>query len=99
MPENTIRVVARLVARPDTIHEVRSLLEGLLEPTRKEQGCLVYDLLQNADDPTDFTFVEEWTGKDALTAHFLTPHFQDAHERAPTLLAVPADIRSYRRVG
>ena len=99
MPENTIRVVARLVARPDTIDEVRSLLEGLLEPTRKEQGCLAYELLQNVDDPTDFTFVEEWTGKEVLTAHFLTPHFQEARERAPTLLAGPADIRSYHRVG
>jgi len=40
--------------------EEEELFCGLIEPTRKESGCISYELLQNRDDPTDFTFVEEW---------------------------------------
>ena len=60
MPANPLRVVARIKARPETVDEVRELLCGLVEPTRKESGCISYELLQNREDPTDLTFVEEW---------------------------------------
>jgi quinol monooxygenase YgiN len=58
MSKTTIRVVARVVALPDKVEEVKSVLIGLIEPTRKEDGCIIYELLQNHADPTDFTFVE-----------------------------------------
>ena len=57
MPAGPLRVVARIKAKSEAINEVRELLCGLIEPTRKESGCINYELLQNRDDPTDFTFV------------------------------------------
>lgn len=95
MPDRTLRVVARLVARPEKIDEVRSLLSALVEPTRAEPGCIAYELLHNKQDPTDFTFVEEWTDTDALYAHLHTPHVREAIELVPDLLAGEPDIRSY----
>ncbi len=95
MPENTLRVVARIVANPGDADEVRSILAGLLGPTRAEPGCISYELLQNNADPTDFTFVEEWEGDAALDAHLSTPHIQDAMSRLPPLLAAKPDIRRY----
>ena len=59
MPAMSLRVVARIKARAETVSEVRELLSSLVEPTRKEFGCVTYELLQNTEDPTDFTFVEE----------------------------------------
>ena len=91
----TVHVVARLVARPDTVAELRVLLLSLIEPTRREAGCLRYSLLQNTADPTDFTFVEEWVDQAALEAHFTTPHLQAALAQAPELLAASPDIRRY----
>ncbi len=91
----TVHVVARLVARPDTVAELRALLLSLIEPTRQEAGCLRYSLLQNTADPTDFTFVEEWVDQAALEAHFTTPHLQAALAQAPELLAASPDIRRY----
>jgi len=95
MPENRLRVVARMVANPGDVDEVRSILAGLVGPTRAESGCVTYELLQNNADPTDFTFVEEWEGDAALDAHLSTPHIQDAMTRLPALLAAPPDIRRY----
>ena len=95
MPQNTLRVVARITALPDKVDDVRSLLEGLIEPTRSEAGCISYELLQNKSDPTDFTFVEEWTSNQALDAHLGTEHIQKAISGTATLLAAPPDIRKY----
>ena len=91
----TVHVVARLTARPETVAELQTALRSLIEPTRQEPGCLRYELLQNAADPTDFTFVEEWANEAALEAHFTTPHLQAALARAPVLLAVEPEIRRY----
>lgn len=94
-----IHVVARLTARPETVAEVQTVLLSLIEPTRQESGCLRYILLQNAADPTDFTFVEEWADEEALEAHFATPHLQAALVQAPPLLAATPDIRRYTVIG
>ena len=95
----TLHVVAHITARPDTVDALRSLLFGLLEPTRREAGCLRYILLQNQNDPADFTFVEEWADAAALDAHLETPHLQAALSQALPLLAVAPDIRRYSCLG
>jgi quinol monooxygenase YgiN len=95
----TVHVIARLTARPDTVAELHTLLLSLIEPTRQEVGCLRYELLQNAADPTDFTFVEEWVDAAALDAHSATPHLQAVLAQAPALLAMVPDIRRYTAIG
>jgi len=94
----SLRVVAHLQAQPDEADELRALLEGLVAPTHQETGCLSYELLEDLDDPTKFTFVEEWASKEALQAHFETEHIQNAIARFPDLLAGNLDLRTYRLV-
>lgn len=99
MQDQAVRVVARVVARPGKEDELRVLLQGLVEPTRREQGCVVYELLQNTTDSTDFTFVEEWNSDADLDAHLQSPHLQHARVRLPDLAATDPDIRRYTVVG
>jgi len=99
MPENSLRVVARITARPDKVEELRQVLSGLVAPTRAEEGCISYELLQNRSEPTDFTFVEEWTNDAALEQHFTTEHIQNAMARLDELVAQEPDIRTYSVVG
>ena len=95
MAEDTLRVIARIKARPNKVSELLSVLSALVEPTRKEPGCLSYILLQNNEDPTDFAFVEEWQSNMALESHFMTKHFKDAMITLPNLLAAEPEIRRY----
>ena len=95
MSPPSVHVVARITARPDTIAQLQTVLTALLEPTRREAGCLCYTLLHNQTDPTDFTFVEEWADAAALDAHLQTPHLQAALVQAADLLATAPDIRRY----
>jgi quinol monooxygenase YgiN len=90
-----IKVVAHLISKRDTIDQTREILLGLIEPTRVENGCIAYELFQNNSDPTDFTFVEEWTDDAALDAHLESPHLIDAKTKLGDLLAADPDIRRY----
>ncbi|MGE3173641.1 MAG: putative quinol monooxygenase [Planctomycetota bacterium] len=95
----TVRVVAHISARPDTIDAMRDVLKGLLQPTRMEAGCLRYELLQNLHDPTDFTFVEEWRTDADLTQHLAAPHLQAAHGEIEGLSADAPSVQTYRVIG
>ena len=99
MASNSLRVIARLKARPNKVGELRSLLIGLLAPTRKEPGCASYEMLENREDPTEFTFVEEWRDEAALQAHFGTDHIRHALKMFPDLLVEELDVRRYGLVG
>ena len=98
MAGDTLNVIARIKARPEKVNELRSVLSSLIEPTCKEPGCLSYKLLQNNEDPTDFTLVEEWQSNAALESHFATKHFKDAVAKLPSLVAAEPDIRRYHVV-
>ncbi len=88
-------VVARISAKPDSVDVVREGLKSLLEPTRREVGCILYELMQNEADPTDFTFYEEWTDGDALNAHARSVHIEATFKGLDGHLAAPPDVRRY----
>lgn len=90
-----VRVVARIVALPEKIEELKAVLLELIPPTRKEVGCIKYELLQNNSDPTDLTFVEEWSSEEALNNHLLSEHIRVAVAKLENLVAAEPDIRRY----
>jgi len=49
----------------------------ILEPTRKENGCILYELHQDLDNPNVFMFYEIWESKLAWRAHDQQPHIVD----------------------
>lgn len=99
MSQTTLRVIVRLRAQPGKEADLKQVLVGLIEPTREENGCIGYELLENLEDPREFTFVEEWEGESALEAHFSTDHIAGAVQLFPDLLAQERDLRKYHLVG
>jgi quinol monooxygenase YgiN len=98
MQNSGIRVVARFAAKPDRVEDVKRILSELVEPTRAEDGCVAYELLQNTQDPTDFTFVEEWTSQAALDKHLTTEHIKRSRSQTEGLLDAGPDVRVYKLV-
>jgi quinol monooxygenase YgiN len=94
----SIHILARHFARQDTIDEVRRILLSLAEPSRAEPGCLKYELLQNADDPTDFTFVETFASEDALKMHAAAPYIAGLAPKLKDLVARPSEVSRYRPI-
>ena len=71
-----LTVVATVVAKADKIEEVKTELNRLIEPTRKEEGCINYDLHQSKEDQAIFIFHENWTSEAHLDAHLETDHIK-----------------------
>ncbi|MBP1755216.1 MAG: antibiotic biosynthesis monooxygenase [Firmicutes bacterium] len=70
-----IKVVAKNKVIEDQIETVIGMYEELVNATRKEVGCIVYELYQDEKDPTVLTMIEEWEDKASLDAHMKTEHF------------------------
>ena len=98
MPVSSLKVVARIKAKPDKVGEVRELLCGLVEPTRKESGCISYELLQNRKDPADFAFVEEWESDAAFDSHAASEHIKAIGTKLQAFVAEAPDIGTYLAV-
>jgi quinol monooxygenase YgiN len=73
---NPVKIVAILTARPGADDRLRTLLDGMLVPSRAEAGNLRYDLWRDQSEPTRFVLDELYTDSDAVAAHRATPHFQ-----------------------
>jgi len=94
-----IKVVAHVRAKAGKEEELKKVMLSLIAPTRKEAGCIRYELYQNKEDAADLTFVEDWENDAALNMHMQTTHFQTAVAQIPLLASGPPDIRRYRLVG
>ena len=66
MPKDGVILVAMVKAKPGQEEAVQEALMALVEPTRKEPGCLCYNLHQSKSDKTQFMFYEQWASKEAL---------------------------------
>lgn len=93
-----IRVVAHFKPKPGMLESARELLLGFTVPTRKEKGCVFYDLHENLADPEDLTFIEEWQSAEDLDAHGKSDHIQAGRKRMPELMDV-VDVRRYHFLG
>ena len=74
MPKLT--VVAKVVARKDSIEAAKAELVKLIAPTRKEDGCIEYNLHQDNEDPSIFIFYENWENAGCLEKHMNSDHFK-----------------------
>ena len=76
VPKDAVILTAMVKAKAGEEAAVKEALLSLVGPTRKEPGCLCYNLHQSKTDPTQFMFYEQWASKEALAAHGKTPHMK-----------------------
>ncbi|MCX7341208.1 MAG: putative quinol monooxygenase [Hyphomicrobiales bacterium] len=71
-----IYLIATLRITPGSLPAVIAAVKPCLDATRQEAGCISYDLHVDVTDPEALVFVERWETREALAAHFTTPHLQ-----------------------
>lgn len=91
-----ILVIAKFEAKPGERENVLAAAAPCIEATRREEGCLAYDLLSMADDELAFTFVEKWTSKEALARHQQTEHIRVFKERRAPYVTGPSAVEVFR---
>ncbi|MFO1519012.1 MAG: putative quinol monooxygenase [bacterium] len=97
MSTKTVRVIALFKAKPGKEESLKAFLTRFIEPTRRERGCLRYELHQNTADPADFAFIEEWEDHGTLDDHLKSPHIQAALPVIGDYVAISPDIRRYSK--
>ena len=70
-----IKVVAKNYVRQNDLAQVVELYRELIELTRKEKGCIRYELYQDEKDHLSIAMIEEWTTKEDLERHLSSDHF------------------------
>lgn len=66
--EGTVRVP------PERIEAARPAMETMIRASRAEDGCLDYAYSLDVLDPGLVRVTERWESREALKAHFDTPH-------------------------
>lgn len=92
-----VRVIARAVAREGKEGQLRSLLQGMLVPTRAEEGCISYELYES-DSRGRFYFDEAWESQAALDKHTTTPHFKHLEQKIAELIEGPFEVNILKRI-
>jgi quinol monooxygenase YgiN len=87
LPKNAVTLVVTLRAKEGQHILLEAELRALIAPTRREEGCLQYDLHRCADQPGTFLFHEVWESRDHHTRHTRTPHYLRWNARKDALLA------------
>ncbi|MEU1998891.1 putative quinol monooxygenase [Nocardia gamkensis] len=95
---STLTLNVRFTAKPGREAELRDLLQGMIEPTLAESGCIRYELYLHPTDPSRMVLLEEWADADALDAHFRTPHLKALATAFQEVLVEPFQLRRFTEI-
>jgi quinol monooxygenase YgiN len=87
LPKDAVTLIVQLRPRDGQEMLLEAELRALVGPTRKEDGCLTYDLHRSAEAPTCFLLHEVWASREAHSKHTNTQHFLRWNARKDALLA------------
>ena len=86
-----VGVIARFAPLPEKCSDLRSLLEGMIAPTRSEAGCRSYNLYEAPAD-SDLVLIERYDDQAALEHHRATEHYLNYRAQLGPLLAGPISV-------
>ena len=64
-----LTIIARIESKKENIELVKKEVLKLVEPTRKEEGCIQYDLHQDNENSEVFIFTEIWENQELWQVH------------------------------
>jgi len=69
--------------------------KDLISASRKEDGCINYNLLTDIEDENALVMLEQWKDIDSLKKHMKTDHFLQFEVAIEPFLSNVVDIKSY----
>ena len=92
-----IRVIATFAVRPEHVDDFIAVARAtLVEPARREDGCIQYDLCQDVADPTRFAMIEAWETEALLDAHLARESLRAAVARLAPMAAEQPKVARLR---
>lgn len=94
-------MVARAITvyvKPDSVEEFRRATVKNHEGSVKEPGVLRFDVLQNAERPTEFLLYEVYTDEAATVAHKDTAHYAEWKKTVTPMMAKDRESSTFNVV-
>lgn len=85
-------IVALFHFKENHLSEALELLENLVVNTRKEEGCLQYDLIEDAENKGIFFLMELWETEAHHRQHNATEHLADFRRAAGPLFESTTEV-------
>ncbi|WP_379549722.1 putative quinol monooxygenase [Qipengyuania sp. DGS5-3] len=67
----------------------------MMTETRQEDGCVTYAYARDLNDPDLMHVSETWRDREALTAHFETPHMKVWRAAIAEVGLISRDLKAY----
>jgi len=100
MTQETVSVVAKFYVRPTKHEAFLKAAQPMIDGTRKESGCIFYNLHQDIENPNIYFMLEEWTSLDKLKAHGESAHVlkNRATAKEQDLIEKPTEVYKLHQV-
>ena len=98
MAEQQIVVIAEANIKPAILDEVAAELKALVEPTRKEDGCIEYILHQDTQDENRFMFYEIWASSAHLDEHIQQPALKNLLANQDNWFTQSLNVSIYKKI-
>lgn len=72
-----LTIIANIKAKSNSIEHVKNELLKLIDVTRSEDGCIIYDLHQDNENPAHFLFYENWESRELWQKHMGNTHLEE----------------------
>jgi quinol monooxygenase YgiN len=97
LPKDAVTLIVLLKAREGQEPFLEAELRALVGPTRREDGCITYDLHRGLEVTGAFLLHEVWATREHHRLHTQTPHFIRWNARKDALLA-SRDLTSWTQI-
>ncbi len=80
---------------PEAVERARPVMRAVIAATLAEPGCRAYSYAEEIVEPGLFRVMELWDSREALSAHFETPHMREWTEQRIVLGFYDRHIAAY----
>ena len=88
-------VVTYVDVFPNFAAETAKQLQQFAEDSRKDPGCVRFEVMRDVERTNHFSIVEVWQNRQAYDGHIGLPHTKTFRERIQPGLGSPFDERLY----
>lgn len=93
-----ITTIVHVKVKPEHIEEFIRVTVKNHEESVKENGNLRFDVLQRADNPSEFALYEAYESEEHAAAHKQTPHYLEWRETVAGWMAQPREGVRYNAI-
>ncbi|MBP2002032.1 quinol monooxygenase YgiN [Paenibacillus shirakamiensis] len=81
--------------RADKEEEFLASVHDLLDPSRQEEGNILYSLFKQTDAEQKYVTIEHWQDQQAVDQHMNSEHFKSFAVQLKDYVVKPLDFKKY----